>query len=70
MKLTVSKRTGETKGELTKLRYQGDIPAAIYSKGKPCDRITVKGAEFEAVLRRLPKGYLPTTIFKLDIEAT
>ncbi|MDJ0651590.1 MAG: 50S ribosomal protein L25/general stress protein Ctc [Simkaniaceae bacterium] len=68
MKLTVSKRTGETKSELTKLRHRGDIPASVYSKGKPGDKITVKGAEFEAVLRKLPKGYLPTTIFELDIE--
>ena len=28
----------------------------------------MKGAEFEAVLRKLPKGYLPTTIFELDME--
>ncbi len=68
MKLAVSKRTGETKSELTKLRHQGNIPAAVYSMGKPCDRITVKGAEFDAVIRTLPKGYLPTTIFELDIE--
>lgn len=68
MKLTVSKRTGETKSELTKLRHQGDIPASVYSKGKPCDKITVKGAEFEAVLRKLPKGYLPTTTFELEMD--
>ncbi|MDN3508476.1 MAG: 50S ribosomal protein L25/general stress protein Ctc [Candidatus Neptunochlamydia sp.] len=68
MKLTVSKRTGERKSELTKLRHQGDIPAAIYLQGKSCDKITVKGAEFEAILRKLPKGYLPTTIFELDMD--
>jgi large subunit ribosomal protein L25 len=68
MKLAVSKRTGETKSELTKLRHQGDIPGTIYSKGKPGDKITVKGAEFDAVLRKLPKGYLPTTVFELDMD--
>ncbi|MEM8727494.1 MAG: 50S ribosomal protein L25 [Chlamydiota bacterium] len=68
MKLTVSERTGKTKSELTKLRYRGDIPAAVYSQGKPCNKITVKGSEFEAVLRKLPKGYLPTTVFELDID--
>ena len=68
MKLTVSKRTGEKKSELTKLRHQGDIPAAVYSGGKPGDKITVQGAEFEAVLRKTPKGYLPTTIFELEID--
>ena len=68
MKLAVSKRTGETKSELTKLRHQGNIPAAVYSKGKPCERITVKGADFDAVIRKLPKGYLPTTIFELEMD--
>lgn len=68
MKLALSKRTGETKSELTKLRHQGDIPGTIYSKGKPGDKITVKGAEFDAVLRKLPKGYLPTTVFELDMD--
>lgn len=68
MKLTVSKRAGEKKSELTQLRHQGDIPAAVYSKGKPSDKIAVKGDEFAAVIRRLPKGYLPTTVFELDID--
>lgn len=68
MKLTVSKRAGEKKSELTKLRHQGDIPAAVYSKGKPCEKITVKGAEFSAVIRGLPKGYLPTTVFELEVD--
>ncbi len=68
MKLTVSKRAGEKKSELTKLRHQGDIPAAVYSKGKPCEKITVKGAEFSAVIRGLPKGHLSTTIFELEVD--
>ena len=68
MKLTVSKRAGEKKSELTKLRHQGDIPAAVYSKGRPCEKFIVNGAEFAAVIRKLPKGYLPTTVFELDID--
>ncbi len=68
MKLTVSKRAGEKKSELTKLRHQGDIPAAIYCKGKPCEKIVVKGTEFSAVIRGLPKGHLPTTVFELEID--
>ncbi|MCB1084663.1 MAG: 50S ribosomal protein L25 [Chlamydiia bacterium] len=66
MKLSVSKRAGEKKSELTQLRHQGDIPAAIYHSGKPSDKVTVKGAEFEAAIRSMPKGYLPTTVFELD----
>ncbi|NRA89878.1 MAG: 50S ribosomal protein L25/general stress protein Ctc [Simkaniaceae bacterium] len=68
MKLTVSKRAGEKKSELTKLRYQGDIPAAVYSKGKQSELIVVNGAEFSAVIRGLPKGYLPTTVFELELD--
>lgn len=68
MKLTVSKRAGESKSELTKLRYKGDIPAAVYRTGKPSDKITVSGPEFAAVLRKMSKGYLPTTIFEFDID--
>lgn len=65
MKLAVSKRAGEKKSELTQLRYKGDIPAAVYSKGKPCDKISINGAEFAAVIRGLPQGHLPTTVFDL-----
>ncbi|MCB1109957.1 MAG: 50S ribosomal protein L25/general stress protein Ctc [Chlamydiia bacterium] len=68
MKLTVSKRAGEKKSELTQLRHQGDIPAAVYSKGKHSDKIVVKGAEFAAVVREIPKGYLPTTVFELEVN--
>ena len=68
MKLAVSKRAGKTKSELTQLRYQGSIPAVVYSKDRSCDKVVVKRAEFEAVLRKLPKGYLPTTIFQLEID--
>ena len=68
MKLTVSKRTGETKNKLTQLRRSGNIPAVLYSKGRASEKISVKGSEFEAVLRKLPKGYLPTTIFDLEKE--
>lgn len=68
MKLNVSKRAGEKKSELTQLRHQGDIPAALYINEKPSEKIIVKGAEFEAVIRSLPKGYLPTTIFELDFD--
>lgn len=68
MKLKVSKRAGEKKSELTQLRFAGDIPAVVYNIGKPGDKITVNGSEFAAAIRSLKKGYLPTTIFELDVE--
>ena len=66
MKLTVSERTGNKKSELKQLRHSGEIPAVLYSKRCLCEKISVKKAEFEAMLRKLPKGYLPTVIFELE----
>ena len=68
MKLKLSKRSGEKKSELTQIRFRKDIPAVIYQNGKPGESVTVIGSEFHAVLRGLKKGYLPTTIFELDLD--
>jgi large subunit ribosomal protein L25 len=68
MKLNVSKRAGENKSELTKLRYEGDIPAVVYKPGQPSEKVTVKGSDFAAVIRGLKKGYLPTTIFEMEVD--
>lgn len=68
MKLKLTKRAGEKKSELTKTRFEGNIPAAVYNSGKPSEKALVSGTEFEAAVRSLPKGYLPTTIFELDFE--
>ena len=68
MKLTVSKRAGEKKSELTQLRYQGEIPGAIYMKGRECEKVALSGDEFSAVIRELPRGHLPTTIFDLKYQ--
>lgn len=70
MKLKVSKRTGNKKSELTKLRHVGDIPAVIYTAGQVGENIIVSGSEFGAVIRSLSKGYLPTTLFELDLEGS
>ena len=68
MKLTLSTRAGKKKSELTKLRSCKDIPAVIYVTGSPSELVTVKGVEFEAILRGMPKGYLPTAIFELELD--
>ena len=68
MKLTLSKRKGEKKSELTQIKYEGDIPAILYHAGKAGEKIVVKGSEFHAALREMPKGYLPTKIFELELE--
>ncbi|MCB1067179.1 MAG: 50S ribosomal protein L25/general stress protein Ctc [Simkania sp.] len=68
MKLKLSKRSGEKKSELTQIRFRKDIPAVIYQNGKPGENAIVNGSEFHTILRGLQKGYLPTTIFELDLD--
>ena len=71
MKLKLVKREkNKKKSDLTKDRFEGNIPASIYNSGKPSTAVTVDGAEFAAHIRSLPKGYLPTTVFELDLEGT
>eukprot|EP01066_Platyproteum_vivax_P009852 Platyproteum_vivax@DN4366_c0_g1_i2.p2 len=68
MKLNVSKRAGGKKSELTQLRYAKDIPAVFYKPGQPSEKITINGSEFAAIIRSLKKGYLPTTIFEMELD--
>ncbi len=68
MKLKLSKRSGQKKSELTQIRFRGDIPSVVYQKGAPAQNAYVEGVDFQAVLRRLDQGYLPTTIFELDLN--
>ncbi|MEM7174531.1 MAG: 50S ribosomal protein L25 [Chlamydiota bacterium] len=68
MKLTLSKRAGDKKSELTQILHRGDIPAIIYGVKEPGKKVCVNGVDFNTALRQLKKGYLPTTIFELDYE--
>lgn len=68
MKLTLSKREGKSKKELTQIRFKKDIPAVIYDRGKGGEKVVVKGSEFIPFFQKIPKGYLPTTIFELEID--
>ena len=71
MKLKLAKReNNEKKSALTRQRFDGNIPGSIYNPGKPSTPVTVNGPEFAAHVRSLPKGYLPTTVFELDLEGT
>ncbi|MDR3624337.1 MAG: 50S ribosomal protein L25 [Chlamydiales bacterium] len=65
MKLTVSKRSGSSKQELSQIRRAGNVPAVLYSKGEVGQAIEVNGAEFRAILRNIKKGCLSTTVFLL-----
>jgi large subunit ribosomal protein L25 len=57
-------RTLEKKSEAKRLRREGMIPAIVYSRGKD-EAIYLLKADFEAVIRSLKPGFLPTTIFLL-----
>jgi large subunit ribosomal protein L25 len=68
MQLKVFKRAALNKGEIKRIRREGDIPAILYIKGENTDSIAVRGAEFESILRSLQPGRLSTTIFSLVDE--
>ncbi len=65
MKLTVTPRSGEKKSDVKQIRREGNIPAIIYSSAGQTKKIVVNGEEFNAVLRGLQPGHLPTTTFVL-----
>ncbi len=66
MELTISKRSAETKSVNSKIRVEGNIPAILYSGGKPGETIVVNGQEFAALLRHIKPGCLSTTILELQ----
>ena len=68
MKLTATLRSTTKKSETKQIRRDGKIPAVIYSAGQPNQQIIVDTAEFEAVLRHMKPGRLPTTTFTLVID--
>jgi large subunit ribosomal protein L25 len=65
MKLHVTKRSNEQRNEAKRLRREGKIPAVVYNRGKESDAVSLEAAAFDALLRKIPKGRLPTTVFSL-----
>ncbi len=68
MKLDITKREIQKKRDAKRLRREGTIPAVLYRKGKEEENIAVKNADFQAILRMIKKGQLPTTVFTLKRE--
>lgn len=68
MKLKLYKRSASKKGELNQIRREKNIPAVLYSKGKPGENIAVSGAELKGILRGVKPGCLSTTVFTLEGE--
>jgi large subunit ribosomal protein L25 len=65
MKLQTVQRAAKSKSEVNTLRREGHIPAVIYVRGKEGETLAIKSAEFNAYLRSIKPGHLPTTIFTL-----
>lgn len=68
MKIKISSRKGETKGETNAMRRAGNIPAVIYHTGEAAEMICVDGPEFQKALKNVKPGHLPTTTFELTGE--
>lgn len=68
MKLQTVKRAAKTKSEINELRREGMIPAVLYVRGQVGETLAVKAADFNAFLRSVKSGHLPTTIFVLVDE--
>ena len=68
MKLTVTKRVGDKKSDVKKLRRAGHIPAVLYAPEKKGEPIAIDGVEFAAVMRQVKQGQLSTTVFTLMVE--
>lgn len=65
MKLSYFSRTTGKKGEINKLRREGNIPSVIYGQNQPGKPIFVKKEDVEVILRHMKPGLLATTVFEL-----
>lgn len=68
MKLNLMKREPRKKGELGKLRRDGNIPAVLYQTGKEGIPVTVDGSVFRAHLRSMTRGCLATQKFEVELD--
>lgn len=65
IEIQISERSAKTKGEAKRLRREKQIPVCVYSQGNPATTGSIPTVEFQAVLRNIQTGFLPTTIFTL-----
>lgn len=68
MKLTVIQREGSSKGEVSRLRREGKIPAVVYGKGQQARQIAIDAKAFELYLRDIKSGEVSTARFSLEGE--
>lgn len=65
-KISVFPRTSNKKSDPKKNRREGEVPGVIYGLNKANHNICVKLEEIQAILRKIPQGLLPTTVFELQ----
>lgn len=66
MKLQILPRSVEKKRETKRIQREGLIPAVLYVRGQAGKNIALKAMDFNAALRKVQQGRLPTTIFTLQ----
>jgi large subunit ribosomal protein L25 len=66
MKFIATMRDTAKKKNAKRMRRSGQIPAVLYSKGKPTESISIETKEFETLLRQIKQGHLATTIVTLE----
>lgn len=66
MKLSLFARASNKKGEVKKIRREGNIPGVLYGVQKETRNIYIKGEELQAIFRTLKSGLLATTVFTLE----
>jgi large subunit ribosomal protein L25 len=63
--ITCMSRENQKKGDVKRLRREGQIPCVVYSKGKAAESCSVLKTDIEAAMRNMQAGFLPTTVFCL-----
>lgn len=66
--IEVKERPSSSKNETKRLRREGFIPFVMYSKDGHATHGMLPKLEFDAVLRNMRQGFLPTTVFELKAE--
>lgn len=65
-KLKIEPRKVHAKGAISQMRREGCIPGIIYTPGSDSTPVTIRLDEFQAILRGIKAGRLPTTVFELE----
>lgn len=65
VEIDITTRTAAKKSEAKHIRRDGGIPIVIYAVGKNSECASLPKESFDAILRNVKPGFLPTTIFIL-----